>query len=321
MTVSRETMEHVAGYGLTAADYAGMTPEQIMAVAAHGQKDRQIIYDATSDIERQKMEERKQDFEEAYKTTMLELMQNQDARDEFRAVNDAMLGQMTMKLQQQQLELSRMQIDSSLSLNSLQRKALQMEIEEKQKEIGFLNKIRNTQVVLPFKDAEGNDIISDLATAHSFGFTKDIVAANAEHVPNYKDYPAGIATRLYLQEQLRSMGADDVQIKFVGLYGEEALKGGTRQAMHELRSKHDPVYNHMSEEDRKAKIDEDMRVMGMLSLEAAYQLNEKKMRASQGVNSTSLPGNKTDEEQAAEFLRMLELEMQQNANRTMRMRR
>ncbi len=152
-----EIMQALAGGGLTAQDYAGLTPEQIQAVASHGQQDRQLLHGLVSDMQQSEMQERKQSFDEMHQNRTFELMKNQESRAKMQMLVDTGFKAAGHMLQQRQLQLEALRTDSAIKTDEKQREKLGLEIDSINRQVKLLNTLDTTYVETPFKSADGKD--------------------------------------------------------------------------------------------------------------------------------------------------------------------
>lgn len=152
-----EIMQALTTGGLTADDYAGMTPEQIQAVAGHGQKDRQLLHGVISDMQQSEMQERKQDFEEMHQNRTFDLLKNQETRAKMQMFVDTGFKAASHMLQQKQLQLESMRTNSAIATDKAQRDKLNLEIAAINRQTGLLNTLDTTYVETPFKSGDGKD--------------------------------------------------------------------------------------------------------------------------------------------------------------------
>ena len=149
MPINPEVLGAIGGNGLTAGDYAGMTPEQIAMVAGQGQKDRQIMLGTVLDMSQQELAERKQAQDEMQQDRMFKMMQRQEARQEFETMHKAMFDQMNYGLQKKRLALEQQQTSAALQNAGLEREKLGLQLNELRQQQDTLGKMKDKYLEMP----------------------------------------------------------------------------------------------------------------------------------------------------------------------------
>lgn len=150
-----EIMQALAGGGLTAQDYAGLTPEQIQAVAGHGQHDRNALFGVVQNMQQAEMQTRKQDFDEMHQNRTFQLMQDQERRAQFQTLVDMGFKAAAHQLDQRRLQLENMRTRSAMNVDEAQRKKLDLEIEDIRKQRERVSMLDDTYIEVPIKDKDG----------------------------------------------------------------------------------------------------------------------------------------------------------------------
>lgn len=153
--IGEHLYQALGGSGLTAQDYAGLTPEQIAMVAGQGQQDRQLISGVISNMQQQELAERKQAFDEMTKNREYQLMQNQDARAQMQLMLDASFKVVGAKMDQARLGLEAARTKSALATDEHQRKVADRQLAQMDAQQQMLKDFSTVVVELPFSDKEG----------------------------------------------------------------------------------------------------------------------------------------------------------------------
>lgn len=164
-----EVLKALAGGGLSAGDYAGLTPEQIQMVAGQGQQDRQLMLGAVKQQSDAEMEERKQAHTEMHNDRVFQVMQNQETRANYQLMMDAGFKAMGHQLEQRKLGLEQQKLSSALLTDETQRKLLNAQIDEVNKKASLVKNLETVMVELPFKNQDGTPATMNLGSLMAGG--------------------------------------------------------------------------------------------------------------------------------------------------------
>ena len=158
--INPEVLKAISGNGLTAGDYAGLTPEQINMVAGHGQQDRSQQLGLVMNMQQNEMAERKQQFDEMHADRTFQLMQNQEIRQRYQMLIDTGFKAASHQLQQKQLGLEEMKTNAAIATDKVQQEKLQLEIDAIKRQQSKLELLDKTYVETPFASVDGNNKMS-----------------------------------------------------------------------------------------------------------------------------------------------------------------
>ena len=289
MSINPEVLSAIGGGGLTASDYAGLTPEQISMVAGQGQKDRQIMLGTVMDMYQQELAERKQQQEEMQQNRMFKMMQRQEARQEFQAIHSAMFDHMQLGVQKQRLALEKKQIDASLSNAGLEREKLEIQLKDLRHAEDTLGKMKDRYLEVPgYTDEAGNPLKMSIGELRAMGALDKAIDAGLKK--SYYSSASGTSKQVELREYMgklaSELGASDLTVKRVKLMGPEAVKGMNKASILALHMNNNPLFGTMSPEEKDAIVNKDLAMIDMLRVDLAGVIAEG------GIEGADKPGGK-----------------------------
>jgi len=299
MGVRPEVLAAISGGGLTAGDYAGMTPEQIAMVAGQGQKDRSMQIGMMESMRQSELAERKQTHEEMQQDRMFKLMQRQEARQEFQTMHSAMFDQMKFGLEKQKLALEKAQTGAALENASLEREKLGLQLKELKQQKDTLDKMKDSYLEVPgYTDQDGNPLKMSVGELYAMGALdkalevglRRTVAQGGSKVVELRNYMADVAA---------DMGASEVAVKRIKLMGPEAVKGMNKASVMALHMKNNPLFSMMSDEERQKIVNKDLAMIDMLKIDLASQYTD-------GDFGANTPGGKPPAVRSLEDIMMEE---------------
>ena len=285
MGLSPEVLTAISGGGLTAGDYAGMTPEQIAMVAGQGQKDRSMQISMVENMRQSELAERKQTQEEMQQDRMFKLMQRQEARQEFQAMHSAMFDQMNYGLQKQKLALEKAQTQATLQNAGLEREKLDLQLNELRQQKATLDKMKDSYLEVPgYTDAEGKPLKMSIGELYAMGALDKVIDAGLKKtVYGGTGRSKVVELREYMVTTAKDMGASEHVQNMIKLMGPEMFKGMTRQKMLELR-KNDTLFQLKSPEEREMEINRDLSMVDMLRVGVGAQLAQEQQESTDGAD-------------------------------------
>ena len=302
MAIDSSVLSAIGGGGLTESDYAGMTPEQISAVAGQGQKDRQIMLGTVMELSQQKLAERKQDTDEMHQDRMFKLMQNQDARAEFESINKAKMDQAQLALQQQRLKLEAAQTSASVANSSMQTELHKYQLGKLKQQDTTLSKMRTSMMEVPgYTDDAGKPLKMSVADLHSMGALDNVIAANMRKMVDTKTGQSKqIQFHEFLASEAKKMGISEVLEQRIRVLGPEAFKGMTKAKLLESH-KNDILFQQKDAAAKEAFIQSEFDLIDQLRVDAASSI------ASGAFNATGgdVPGGKVPVPSTAEQINAL----------------
>lgn len=284
MPINQGVYQALAGSGLSAQDYAGLTPEQIQMVAQQGTHDRQLISGVISDMRQQDAVERKQNYEEMHQDRVFKIMQRQDARQEFETLHNAMLNDVKIQMEKRKLALDEMQTRSSLANNALARKQAQVQLAGLKKNMNALDSMQNVTMQIPgFNDEKGQPIKMTIGQLSAVGVLDKAITAGLQ-----AKFSGGeskeIQKRKFLGEKARALGASDRLVDVVEMVGPELFKGNSRGVVYQTLSKNDPMFNMLSPDEKQKRVDQDMGIINLLGISVADELGREQVGVVEGAD-------------------------------------
>lgn len=283
MGVRPEVLAAIGGGGLTAGDYAGMTPEQIAMVAGQGQKDRAMQIGMVENMRQGELAEQKQAYEEMHQDRMFKLMQRQEARQEFQTMHSAMFDQMKMGLEKKKFELEKMQTQATLANAGLERTKLNMQLKELQQQKDTIDKMKDSYLEVPgYTGADGKPLKMSIGELYAMGALDKVIDAGLKKtVYGGTGRSKVVELREYMVSTAKDMGASEHVQNMIKLMGPELFKGMTRQKMLEMR-KNDTLFQLKSPEEREAEINRDLSMVDMLRVGVGAQLAQETQEQAMG---------------------------------------
>lgn len=302
MPINPEVLSAIGGNGLTAGDYAGMTPEQIAMVAGQGQKDRQIMLGTVMDMSQQELAERKQAQEEMQQDRMFKMMQRQEARAEFQTMHSAMFDQMKYALDKKRLGLEAQQTQAALANSGLEREKLTLQLDELKRQKETLGKMQDKYLEMPgYTDEKGNPLKMSIGELYAMGALDKAIDAGLKKA--YYDKASGgskvVELREYMAKTAQEMGASELAVQRIKLMGPEAVKGMNKSTVLSLHMKNNPLFSTMSPEEKQKIIDKDLAMIDMLKVDLASTLADEGM-----VYGADTPGGKAPSPKTLEQIMM-----------------
>ena len=290
MPIKPEVIQAIGGNGLTAGDYAGLTPEQIAMVAGQGQKDRQIMLGTVMDMSQQELAERKQTQEEIQQDRMFKMMQRQEARAEFQTMHSAMFDQMKYALDKKRLGLEAQQTQATLANAELEREKLTLQLGELKQQKDILGKMQDKYLEMPgYTDEKGNPLKMSIGELYAMGALDKAIDAGLKNA--YYDKASGgskvVELREYMARTAKDMGASELAIQRIKLMGPEAVKGMNKSTILALHMKNNPLFGTMSPEEKQRIVDKDLAMIDMLKIDLASELGEGGL-----FDGANVPGGK-----------------------------
>lgn len=244
MPIDPKIISAIGGGGLTAADYAGLTPEQIQMVAGQGQKDRQIMLGTVMDMSQQELAERKQQNDEFMQNEQLKLMRRKEARDEFQTMHSVYMGNLEHVLKKKQIELDSLRTNAAVNADKKQLEVLDAQLKDLTRQREVVDGLRSREVVVPgLEGDDGKAVKMNMAELHSVGALDNVIAAG---VAKLTGGTSGTSKQIQLREYIggyaEKLGASPVVVDFIKMMGPEGLKGMTPAALHNRMLAEDTLY-------------------------------------------------------------------------------
>ena len=277
MPVSTEVLQAIGGNGLTAGDYAGLTPEQIQSVAGHGQQDRQLLFSVAQQMQDQALAERKQQFEEQHQDRVFKLMQRQDARADFESMHKTLMDKAQLGIQQQRLQLERAQVGASMANAEMERKVKQRQLAMLDAQDKTVSAMKNNYMeVEGYTDAEGNPLKLSIGELYSLGALDKAIETGLKRSAA-KTLGGGskqVELREYMAKQIQDLGGSETAIKMVKLMGPEGVKGMNKANIYAQHMKNNPLFSlpGTTPEEKQRIVDQDYNLVNMLKVDLASQL-------------------------------------------------
>lgn len=300
MGVRPEILAAISGGGLSAGDYAGMTPEQIAMVAGQGQKDRNMQIGLVENMRQSELAEQKQTQEEMHQDRMFKLMQQQEARQEFQAIHGAMFDHMSYGLQQQKLALEKMQTSAALANSSMERKKLDMQLKELNEQKLTLDKMRDHYLEIPgYTNQDGTPLKMSIGELYATGTLDKAIDAGLRRVASQGGSKV-VELRNYMADVAADMGASEIAVQRIKLMGPEAVKGMNKSTVLALHMKNNSLFSTLGEDEKQRIVNKDLALIDMLKVDLASQIS------SDGDFGADTPGGKPPAVRSLEDIMMEE---------------
>lgn len=277
MPVKEELLTAMAGGGLAAEDYAGMTPEQIAAVAGQGNDQRKLMMGVVDQMNQQENFERKQSFDEQHDNRMFQLMQRQDARQEFETIHKSMLDQVRTTLEQKRLGLEAQRTNADLATNKLQQDMLSKQNSILQTQIYTVDKMQKNIISVPgLLDDKGQPVKMSIASMHSLGLLDKAIAAGLKKdLLSTAGESKQIQLRKYIGGKAKELGAKEPVVDWIEMMGPEGLKNMTPAALNKTLLDKDPLYRMASPEEQKKILQEQYGLIDVLKINVVADMAEQ----------------------------------------------
>ena len=291
-------IQALGGGGLTASDYAGLTPEQIQAVAQHGQNDRKLLSGIVSDMRQQDLAEEKQAFDEMHSNRMFQVMQNQEAREQFKMLVNGGMEMAKVGLEKKRLGLEAQRTASQLKKDDMEMRGLDAEYEQTMLQHDMLQKMTTKFVEVPgMADADGKPAKMSVGEAYAAGMLPTLLKAHAtKFAAGGSGKSKQVELREYMGSKAKELGAPEAFVKVIELMGPEALKNLGPGTAASILSKNDPMFNMDDAATQKKKVAQFMEFGSMFGVSMMADLADKTTTASPEVSGESVPTAYTPEE-------------------------
>jgi len=275
MPVRPEVLNAISGGGLTADDYAGLTPEQISAVAGQGQKDRQIMLGTVMEMSQQELADRKQQQDELHQDRMFKMMQRQDARADFETMNKTMLDQAQLALAKQRMSLEAAQTKASINASNISAEMHSFQLNKLKSQEDLIGKMKDVKMDVPgYTDESGKPLKMSVGDIYTLGALDKVISANVKKDALTKaGQSKQIELREFIAEQAKKLGASEQMQNIIKMAGPEVFKGWNKanvMAMH----KNDPLWNTKSAEEKETIINQELSMADMLKISTLSYIAE-----------------------------------------------
>ncbi len=247
-------IQAMRGGRLTAADYAGMTPEQMQAVHGMGMQNKQMALGMFQQHQEEARHQRQESFQreqfrhqKEVSRTQLELAQRQDVRQELQRVTDNMFKMATMKMQEKQLQMAQQMQSSNLAMNSMKMGQMKAEMRTLQQQQEATRKF--------FQDKEFNveGIPMSGAEATAMGFTPiQLMELKLKESAANQANPVAWRQKIsYFEDMATQLGVKDpVDVMTFALIASEGTGTITKDQIMDLNMKNDPLFRLKPEAER-----------------------------------------------------------------------
>lgn len=256
---------------LQAQDYYGMTPEQISALMQKGSDDRKMVANLAMDVRRQELDERKQAFEELRQNRMFELMQKQDAREEFKMLMSQGMDIARTQLERKKLSLDAARVNSAIATDAMQRKKLDYEYQMLKRNEEALSTMTDKYLPVPgMTDDEGEEIKMSIGELFATGMLPSVLKANQDKFVSSSRSSGGISKQVELREYMsdvaKELGASKHFQNIIKLMGPEAMKNMGPGAIRDARMKYDPLFALDTKSVQEEKVKQDMEFLNLYQI-------------------------------------------------------
>jgi len=253
---SPEFIQAMRGTRMTAADYAGMTPEQMQAVHGTGMQNKQMALGMWQMQQQQAAQERQEQFQReqfAYQQEQdqfrNELLSRQDFRADLQMLSAELWNHKNHDLQTQKLSLEKRLADSTISMNNMKMTQIKSEMQQLERQQEGIRHLAGVGVNVAGQEYT----IGELYTA-GMPVEKIMSAVNSTYAANMSNPSAQVQKWEYFKGYARQAGVNDPLLQYqYSFIAAQAEAMTTRAEMHELLMKNDTLYalNINSERNRK----------------------------------------------------------------------